>query len=145
MATTENNHTDHTPRFVRRLVGTLSAAAVVCAVAAPIASAKTVTVRKSFKLRADTTTTYKLARNPNAAFADAGYVLRGPDLSVHEDNLVDPYPHQPKNVGQISRDGVSVLDAGIGRTSATPPLEIRVKTGKLAGTFTITLYVVEQS
>jgi hypothetical protein len=145
MTTTENNHTDHTPRFARRLVGTLSAAAVVCAVAAPIASAKTVTVRKSFKLRADTTTTYKLARNPNAAFADAGYVLRGPDLSVHEDNLVDPYPHQPKNVGQISRDGVSVLDAGIGRTSATPPLEIRVKTGKLAGTFTITLYVVEQS
>lgn len=145
MATTENNHTDRTPRFARRLVRTLSAAAVVCLVAAPIAAAKTVTVRKSFKLRPNTTATYKLAQNPRDGLADAGYVLTGPNLMVHEDNLVDPYPHQPKHRGEIIRDGVTILDAGIGAVTATPPLEIRVRTGKLAGTFTITLYVVQQS
>jgi hypothetical protein len=145
MGTTENNHTDRRRRFAGRLVGTLSAAAVVCAVATPIASAKTVTVRKSFKLRPNTTTTYKLAQNPHDGLADAGYVLTGPGLMVHEDNLVDPYPYQPKHRGEITRDGVTVLDAGIGDVTATPPLEIRVRTGKLAGTFTLTLYVVGQS
>ena len=38
-----------------------------------------------------------------------------------------------------------MLGAGIGDVTATPPLEIRVRTGKLAGTFTLTLYVVGQS
>jgi hypothetical protein len=145
MATTATKQTHRTPTIARRLFGTVSAAAVVCAVAAPIASAKTVTVKKSFTLRPNTTTTYKLAQNPHLSLADAGYVLTGPKLSVREDNLVDPYPHQPKNVGQISRDGVTILDAGIGRITATPPLEIRVKTGTLSGTFTITLYIQQQS
>jgi len=145
MPTTATKQAHRTPTIARRLFGTLSAAAVVCAVAAPIASAKTVTVKKSFTLRPNTTTTYRLAQNPHLSLADAGYVLTGPKLSVREDNLVDPYPHQPKNVGQISRDGVTILDAGIGRTTATPPLEIRVKTGTLSGTFTITLYIQQQS
>ena len=145
MATTATKQAHRTPTIARRLFGTLSVAAAVCAVAAPIASAKTVTVKKSFTLRPNTTTTYKLAQNPHLSLANAGYVLTGPKLSVREDNLVDPYPHQPKNVGQISRDGVTILDAGIGRITATPPLEIRVKTGTLSGTFTITLYIQQQS
>ena len=145
MPTTATKQAHRTPTIARRLFGTLSAAAVVCAVAAPIASAKTVTVKKSFTLRPNTTTTYRLAQNPHLSLADAGYVLTGPKLSVREDNLVDPYPHQPKNVGQIIRDGVTILDAGIGRMTATPPLEIRVKTGTLSGTFTITLYIQQQS
>lgn len=145
MATTATKQAHRTPTIARRLFGTLSVVAAVCALAAPIASAKTVTVKKSFTLRPNTTTTYKLAQNPHLSLANAGYVLTGPKLSVREDNLVDPYPHQPKNVGQISRDGVTILDAGIGRITATPPLEIRVKTGTLSGTFTITLYIQQQS
>ena len=78
---------------------------MVCAVATPIASAKTVTVRKSFKLRPNTTTTYKLAQNPHDGLADAGYVLTGPGLMVHEDNLVDPYPHQPKTAARSPGTG----------------------------------------
>lgn len=145
MATTATKQAHRTPTIARRLFGALSLVAAVCALAAPIASAKTVTVKKSFTLRPNTTTTYKLAQNPHLSLANAGYVLTGPKLSVREDNLVDPYPHQPKNVGQISRDGVTILDAGIGRITATPPLEIRVKTGTLSGTFTITLYIQQQS
>jgi hypothetical protein len=130
--------------IVRPLIGTLSTAAAVCAVAAPIAAAKTVTVHKSFKLQPDTTASYELPRNAHLSLADAGYVLAGPSLSVREDELVDPYPHQPRDVGQISRDGVTVLDAGIGRVGATPPFKVRVKTGRLSGTFTLTLYIEQQ-
>ena len=143
MTTTESKHS--TTKVARRLIGTLSAAAVVCAVAAPIAAARTVTIHKSFKLRPNSTASYELPRNPHLSFADAGYILTGPSLSVREDNLVDPFPHQPRDAGQISRDGVTVLDAGIGRVGATPPLEVRVKTGKLSGTFTLTLYIEQQS
>jgi hypothetical protein len=130
--------------IVRPLISTLSAAAVVCAVAAPVAAAKTVTVHKSFKLQPNTTASYELPRNAHLSLADAGYVLTGPSLSAREDDLVDPYPHQPRDVGQISRDGVTVLDAGIGRVGATPPLIVRVKTGKLSGAFTLTLYIEQQ-
>jgi hypothetical protein len=47
----------------------------------------------------------RCCHGPNAhlSFADAGYVLAGPSLSVREDDLVDPYPHQPRDIGQISR------------------------------------------
>jgi hypothetical protein len=132
-------------KVARRLIGTLSAAAAVCAVAAPIAAARTITIHKSFKLRPNSTASYELPRNPHMSLADAGYILTGPSLSVREDDLVDPFPHQPRDVGQISRDGVTVLDVGIGRVGATPPLEVRVKTGKLAGPFTLTLYIEQQS
>jgi hypothetical protein len=134
-----------TARIARRLLGTLSAAAVVCAVAAPIAAARTITIHKSFKLRANATASYELPRNPHLSLADAGYTLTGPSLSVREDNLVDPFPHQPRDTGQISRDGVTVQDVGIGRVGATPPLKVRVKTGQLSGTFTLTLYIEQQS
>jgi hypothetical protein len=145
MVTTETKQLRRTRIIGRRLIGTLSATAVVCAVAAPIAAAKTVTVQKSFTLRPNATASYELPRNPHMSLEDAGYVLSGPNLSVREDNLVDPYPHQPNNVGQINRDGVTILDAGITTVGPTPPLKIRVKTGKLSGTFKITLYIKQQS
>jgi hypothetical protein len=116
-----------TSRIARRLIVTLSAAAVVCADAAPIAAARTITIHKSFKLRPNSTASYELPRNPHLSLADAGYILTGPSLSVREDNLVDPFPHQPRDAGQISRDGVTVLGAGIARVGATPPLKVRVK------------------
>lgn len=143
MTTTESKHS--TTKVARRLIGTLSAAAVVCAVATPIAAARTVTIHKSFKLRPNSTASYELPRNPHMSLADAGYILTGPSLSVREDNLVDPFPHQPRDAGQISRDGVTVQDAGIGRVAATPPLKVQVKTGRLSGTFTLTLYIEQQS
>jgi hypothetical protein len=132
-------------RVIGRLIGTLSAAAAVCAVAAPLADARTVTVQKTFTLRANTTTTYTLAQQPNMSFEDAGYILSGPSLSVREDDLVDPYPHQPKNRGQITRDGVTIIDVGLSRFGEPSPFEVRVKTGKLSGTFKITLYLQQQS
>ncbi len=145
MTTNHTNHTDRKRVAARRLIGALSTAAAVCAVAAPVAAARTITVQKTFTLRPNATATYTLAQQPNMSLEDAGYVLTGPKLSVREDNLVDPYPHQPKNVGQISRDGVTILDAGMSRFGNPSPFEIRVKTGKLSGTFKITLYIKQQS
>jgi hypothetical protein len=142
MITSQTSHSNSR----RTLIGTLSAAIAVCLMAAPVAAAKTITVKRSFILRPNATITYTVAENPSMSLADAGYVLTGPRLFVREDDLVDPYPHQPKDVGQIRRDGVSVLDAGISRFGGPrPPLKILVKTGKLSGTFKITLYIEQQS
>jgi hypothetical protein len=144
MIDTHATRTGSAPRKTGRLVVAVSTALAVGAIAAPVAAAKTITVQRSFTLHANTTATYTVAQQPNMSLEDAGYVLTGPNLRIREDNLVDPYPHQPKDLGQISRDNVTILDAGIGRGGATPPLQIRVKTGRLSGTFKITLYLKQQ-
>jgi len=122
----------------------LAALAITCvlvaiALCAPAAaSAKTVTLTKTFTLRSNTTASYVLPGKATTV-ADAGYVLSGPDFSVREDNLVDPYPHQPHDVGQITKGAAKVIAVGL-QTHGFG-FQVRVKTGKLSGVYRLKLYL----
>jgi hypothetical protein len=67
MITSQTSHSNSR----RTLIGTLSAAIAVCLMAAPVAAAKTITVKRSFILRPNATITYTVAENPSMSLADA--------------------------------------------------------------------------
>ncbi len=123
---------------MRKLFVLLALATCTSAAAAPVAAAKTVTLAKTFALRSNATTTYALPGRPTT-LEDAGYVLSGPGFSVREDNLVDPYPHQAHDAGQIAKGRVKVLAVGVQSTGFG--FQVRVKTGKLNGAYKLKLYL----
>jgi|GEM_PF-3960123 len=123
---------------MRKTFGALSVAACLCVVAAPVASARTVTLTKTFKLKPNATTLYAVPGKPTT-LEDAGYILSGPGFSVREDNLVDPFPHQGHDAGQITRGRATVLAVGV-KTQGFG-FQANVRTGKLVGTYTLTLYL----
>jgi len=123
---------------MRKILGVLSAAACACVVTAPVASASTVTLTKTFTLASNTTRTYSLPGKATT-FSDAGYTLSGPGFKLREDNLVDPFPHQGHDAGQITKGRATVLAVGV-KTQGFG-FEVRVKTGKLSGPYKLTLYL----
>ena len=122
----------------KKMLGALLAAACACFVTTPAASASTVTLTKTFTLKSNTTTTYSL-RGKSTTLSDAGYTLSGPGFKVREDDLVDPFPHQGHDAGQITKARPKVLAVGV-KTHGFG-FEVRVKTGKLGGTYKLTLYL----
>lgn len=123
---------------MRKLLGALLAAACAGFVTAPVAAASTVTLTKSFTLKSNTTTTYSLPAKATT-ISDAGYILSGPGFKVREDNLVDPFPHQGHDLGQITRGRAKVLAVGL-KTQGFG-FEVRVKTAELNGPYELTLYL----
>ncbi len=123
---------------MRRLLGVLVVIVCACGVSVPLAAASTVTLKRTFTLRSNTTAMYALQGKPTT-LADAGYVLSGPGFSVREDNLVDPFPHQPHNVGQITKGRAKVIAAGVKVQGFG--FQVRVKTGQLNGTYKLTLFL----
>lgn len=123
---------------MRKMLGLLLATACACFVTAPVASASTVTLTKTFTLKSNATTTYSLP-GKSSTVSDAGYTLSGPGFKVREDNLVDPFPHQGADAGQITEGRAKVLEVGI-KTHGFG-FEVRVKTGKLNGTYKLTLFL----
>lgn len=123
---------------MRKMLGAFLAIACACLVTAPVASASTVTLTKTFTLKSNTTRTYSLP-GKSTTVSDAGYTLSGPGFKVREDDLVDPFPHQGHDAGQITEGRAKVLDVGI-KTQGFG-FEVRVKTGKLNGTYELTLYL----
>jgi hypothetical protein len=122
----------------KKMLGALLAAACACFVTTPAASASTVTLTKTFTLKSNTTTTYSL-RGKSTTLSDAGYTLSGPGFKVREDDLVDPFPHQGHDAGQITEGRAKVLEVGV-KTQGFG-FEVRVKTGKLNGSYELTLYL----
>jgi hypothetical protein len=122
---------------MRRWLVALVATAAMC-VAVPAASAKVVTTTKTFTLKSNSSKIYRLPGGASTV-EDAGYVLKGPRVNLREDNLVDPFPMKGKT-GLLTKGAVQVTAVGL---SATQPatIEVRVKTGKLTGSYTITLYI----
>ena len=123
---------------MRKMLAALLTTACACSAVAPVASASTVTLTKTFTLKSNTTTTYSLP-GKSTTLSDAGYTLSGPGFKVREDNLVDPYPHQGQDAGQITEGHAKVLDVGV-KTQGFG-FEVRVKTGKLNGSYELTLYL----
>lgn len=123
---------------MRKMPGALLATACMCFVTAPVASASTVTLTKTFTLKSNATTTCSLPGKATT-LSDAGYTLSGPGFKVREDNLVDPFPHQPHDAGQITKGRAKVLEVGVKTTGFG--FEARVKTGKLNGAYKLTLYL----
>jgi len=123
---------------MRKMLAALLTTACACSAVAPVASASTVTLTKTFTLKSNTTTTYSLP-GKSTTLSDAGYTLSGPGFKVREDNLVDPYPHQGQDAGQITKGHAKVLDVGV-KTQGFG-FEVRVKTGKLNGSYELTLYL----
>jgi len=123
---------------MRKMLGAFLASASACFVTAPVASASTVTLAKTFTLKSNTTTTYSL-QGKASTLSDAGYILAGPGFKVREDNLVDPFPHQGHDAGQITQGRAKVLDVGV-KTQGFG-FEVRVNTGKLNGSYELTLYL----
>src|SRR5277367_923000 len=121
-----------------KMLGAFLATACACFVTAPVASASTVTLTKTFTLKSNATTTYSLP-GKSTTLSDAGYTLSGPGFKVREDNLVDPFPHQGHDAGQITEGRAKVLDVGV-KTQGFG-FEVRVKTGKLNGSYELTLYL----
>jgi hypothetical protein len=119
------------------MLGGLAVAGSLFAIAAPAASARTVTLTKVFVLKSNATTTYALPGKATT-LSDAGYILAGPGFKVREDNLVEPYPHQPHDLGQITRGRATVLAVGV-KTHGFG-FQVRVKTATLNGRYTLTLY-----
>ena len=124
---------------MRRTFAALTTALATFVIAAAPAAAKTVTITKAFALKPNATTTYLLPFR--TSIADSGYILAGSNFSIREDNLVDPYPRQPFDRGQISRGGAKIIAVG----TVTAGFQVRVKTGKLSGTVKLTLYVKKQT
>jgi len=123
---------------MRKMLGLLFVTACAFVVTAPVASASTVTLTKTFTLKSNTTTTYRL-QGKSTTVSDAGYTLSGPGFKVREDNLVDPFPDQGHDAGQIVKGRAKVLAVGI-KTQGFG-FELRVKTGRLSGTYKLTLYL----
>jgi hypothetical protein len=123
---------------MRKMLGALLAAACAGFVTTPVASASTVTLTKTFTLKSNTTTTYSLP-GKSTTLSDAGYTLSGPGFKVREDDLVDPFPNQGHDAGQITKGRAKVLDVGV-KTHGFG-FEVRVKTGKLNGPYKLTLYL----
>jgi len=123
---------------MRKILVALLVAACACFVTAPVASASTVTLTKTFTLKSNTTSTYSLPGRATT-LSDAGYILSGPGFKVREDNLVDPFPHQGHDAGQITERRAKVLEVGI-KTQGFG-FQVRVKTGKLNGPYELTLYL----
>jgi len=123
---------------MRRLLAVLVVIVCACGVSVPLAAAGTVTLKRTFTLKSNATTTYALPGKATT-LEDAGYVLSGPGFSVREDNLVDPFPHQPHNVGQITKGRAKVVAAGVKVQGFG--FQVRVKTGQLNGTYKLTLFV----
>jgi uncharacterized protein YabE (DUF348 family) len=123
---------------VRKILGALFTCACAFLVTAPVASASTVTLTKTFTLKSNATTTYSLP-GKSTTVSDAGYTLTGPGFKVREDDLVDPFPHQGHDAGQITKGRAKVLAVGV-KTQGFG-LEVRVKTGTLSGPYKLTLYL----
>ncbi len=123
---------------MRRILVAAATAACACGLAASVASASTVTLTKTFTLKSSATTTYALPGRATT-LVDAGYVLSGPGFSLREDNLVDPYPHQGHDAGQVTKGKARVVAVGVKTTGFG--FQVRVKTGSLSGRYTLKLYL----
>jgi hypothetical protein len=123
---------------MRKMLAALVVAACAGFATAPVASASTATLTKTFTLKSNTTATYSLPGKATT-IADAGYILSGPGFKVREDNLVDPFPHQGHDAGQITKGRAKVLAVGL-KTQGFG-FQVRVKTGTLSGPYKLTLYV----
>jgi hypothetical protein len=123
---------------MRRMLGVPLIAACACFLIAPLASASTVTLTKTFTLKSNTSATYSLPGKATTV-SDAGYALSGPGFKVREDDLVDPFPHQGHDAGQLTKGRAKVLAVGV-KTQGFG-FEVRVKTGRLNGPYELTLYL----
>lgn len=120
-------------------------ALLVVLVAAGPASADTntqptSTVSKTFTLKSNNTTTYKVSNTTSGAASvtsATGYKLVVPGKTVTKTGLTKTYP---STSGQVDTQGVKIVNTGIEK--GQPTLEVKVSTGKLKGTSKITLNVV---
>ena len=101
----------------------------------------TSTVSKTFTLKSDNTTTYKVSNTTSGAASvtsATGYKLTVPGSTVTKTGLTKTYP---STTGTVDISGVKVVNTGL-VSGQTGTLQVKVSTGKLKGTSKITLNVV---